>query len=100
MTASSSLHPARRSPRPRPRCALSAGPTATDPAQHGTGLEHWLLARAADWLRLCGVDRLAAYESAADSVPLALLAGAGFRELTRTDRGWEHRPERAQMPGR
>ncbi|MFG3719377.1 N-acetyltransferase [Streptomyces massasporeus] len=64
-----------------------------DPAQHGTGLEHWLLARAADWLRLCGVDRLAAYESAADSAPLALLAGAGFRELTRTDRGWEHLPE-------
>ncbi|MFF9118050.1 N-acetyltransferase [Streptomyces massasporeus] len=71
-----------------------------DPAQHGTGLEHWLLARAADWLRLCGVDRLAAYESAADTAPLALLAGAGFRELTRTDRGWEHRPDRAQMPGR
>ncbi|MGW6544382.1 N-acetyltransferase [Streptomyces massasporeus] len=71
-----------------------------DPAQHGTGLEHWLLARAAEWLRLCGVDRLAAYESAADSAPLALLAGAGFRELTRTDRGWEHRPERAQIPGR
>ncbi|MEU9573529.1 N-acetyltransferase [Streptomyces massasporeus] len=71
-----------------------------DPAQHGTGLEHWLLARAADWLRLCGVDRLAAYESAADTVPLALLAEAGFRELTRTDRGWEHRPDRAQIPGR
>ncbi|NEE10399.1 N-acetyltransferase [Streptomyces sp. SID7499] len=71
-----------------------------DPAQHGTGLEHWLLARAADWLRLCGVDLLAAYESAADSAALALLAGAGFRELTRTDRGWEHRPERAQIPGR
>ncbi|GGV71866.1 hypothetical protein GCM10010228_30470 [Streptomyces massasporeus] len=71
-----------------------------DPAQHGTGPEHWLLARAADWLRLCGVDRLAAYESAADSAALALLAGAGFRELTRTDRGWEHRPERAQIPGR
>ncbi|MEW2809046.1 hypothetical protein AB0929_18390 [Streptomyces massasporeus] len=69
-------------------------------ARHRTGLEHWLLARAADWLRLCGVDRLAAYESAADSDPLALLAGAGFRELTRTDRGWEHRPERAQIPGR
>ena len=32
--------------------------------------------------------------------PLALLAGAGFRELTRTERGWEHRPERPQMPGR
>ncbi|WP_328336688.1 N-acetyltransferase [Streptomyces violaceus] len=63
-----------------------------DPAQYGTGLEHWLLAQAADWLRLCGVDRLVAYEMAADSARLDLLAGAGFRELTRTDRGWEHRP--------
>jgi GNAT superfamily N-acetyltransferase len=63
-----------------------------DPAQYGTGLEHWLLARAADWLRLCGVDRLVAYESAADSTMLGHLTGAGFRELTRTDRGWEHRP--------
>ncbi|MER7481111.1 N-acetyltransferase [Streptomyces sp. NPDC126510] len=71
-----------------------------DPAQYGTGLEHWLLARAAAWLRLCGVDRLVACESAADSAPLALLAGAGFGELTRTDRGWEHRADRTQMPGR
>ncbi|MEU0250184.1 N-acetyltransferase [Streptomyces sp. NPDC006235] len=63
-----------------------------DPAQHGTGLEHWLLAQAADWLRLCGVDRLVAYESAADSTMLGHLTHAGFRELTRTDRGWEHRP--------
>jgi GNAT superfamily N-acetyltransferase len=71
-----------------------------DPARHGTGLEHWLLARAADWLRLCGVDRLVAYEPAADSASLALLTGAGFRELTRTDRGWVQRPDCAQMPGR
>ncbi|MFH9005992.1 N-acetyltransferase [Streptomyces afghaniensis] len=63
-----------------------------DPAQHGTGLEHWLLAQAADWLRLCGVDRLVAYECAADSTMLGHLTDAGFRELTRTDRGWEHRP--------
>jgi GNAT superfamily N-acetyltransferase len=63
-----------------------------DPAHYGTSLEHWLLAQAADWLRLCGVDRLVAYETADDSTMLDLLAGAGFRELTRTDRGWEHRP--------
>ncbi|MEU1933262.1 GNAT family N-acetyltransferase [Streptomyces coeruleorubidus] len=63
-----------------------------EPAQYGTGLEHWLLGQAADWLRLCGVDRLVAYESAADSTILGHLTGAGFRELTRTDRGWEHRP--------
>ncbi|EFL30274.1 conserved hypothetical protein [Streptomyces viridochromogenes DSM 40736] len=63
-----------------------------DPGRYGTGLEHWLLARAADWLRLCGVDRLAAYASAADGAELDLLTAAGFHELTRTDRGWEHRP--------
>ncbi|MFD5161145.1 hypothetical protein ACFWMJ_24225 [Streptomyces hawaiiensis] len=87
------------------RQARSAGPAAIgnphiDPAQHGTGLEHWLLARAADWLRLCGVDRLVAYEPAADGAMPALPHGAGFRELTRTERGWEHLPGRPQMPGR
>ncbi|MFV0137473.1 GNAT family N-acetyltransferase [Streptomyces sp. HMX87] len=64
-----------------------------DPAERGTGLERRLLARAADWLRLCGVDRLAAYETEADRTAIADLTGAGFRELTRTDRGWEHLPE-------
>jgi GNAT superfamily N-acetyltransferase len=71
-----------------------------DPAEHGTGLEHWLPARAADWLRLCGVDRLVAYEPAEGSATTTLLTAAGFVELTRTERGWEHRPGRAQMPGR
>jgi hypothetical protein len=46
------------------------------------------------------VDRLVAYEPADGSAMTALLTGAGFRELTRTERGWEHRPGRAQMPGR
>ncbi|GAB2852294.1 hypothetical protein GCM10027074_18840 [Streptomyces deserti] len=63
-----------------------------DPAQYGTGLEHRLLAQAADWLRLCGVDRLVAYEPETDRTMLDHLTGAGFGELTRTDRSWEHRP--------
>ncbi|MET9394075.1 N-acetyltransferase [Streptomyces sp. NPDC006624] len=63
-----------------------------EPAHYGTGLEHWLLAQAADWLRLCGVDRLAAYETAGEDALHGLLPEAGFREVTRTDRGWEHRP--------
>ncbi|CAL9381488.1 GNAT family N-acetyltransferase [Streptomyces griseomycini] len=62
------------------------------PAAHGTGLEHRLLAHAADWLRLCGVDRLVAYGTETDRTLPGHLTGAGFRELTRTDRGWEHRP--------
>lgn len=54
----------------------------------GRGLDTWLLAQAADWLRLAGVDRLLAYASPDEAAWLAFLAGAGFRELTRTRRGW------------
>ena len=63
-----------------------------DPASRGEGVEHRLLAEAAHWLRLCGADRLLAYEEADDQPAIDLLLGAGFRELTRTDRRWEHRP--------
>ncbi|WP_406396561.1 GNAT family N-acetyltransferase [Streptomyces sp. NBC_00882] len=63
-----------------------------DPGAYGMGLEHWLLAQAADWLRLCGADRLLAYEAASDKTAIDHLNSAGFRELTRTDRRWEHRP--------
>ncbi|MEU9560160.1 N-acetyltransferase [Streptomyces fumanus] len=71
-----------------------------EPGERGTGLERRLLARAAEWLELCGVDRLVAYEAETDRAAIADLTGAGFTELTRTDRGWEHRPGRGQMPGR
>ncbi|MFI7400725.1 GNAT family N-acetyltransferase [Streptomyces sp. NPDC049541] len=63
-----------------------------DPAFHGEGLERQLLAQAADWLRLSGTDRLFAYEPDDDNEALDLLLASGFRELTRTDRRWEHRP--------
>ncbi|MET9833065.1 N-acetyltransferase [Streptomyces sp. NPDC006385] len=63
-----------------------------DPSVYGEGLEHWLLGQAADWLRLCGADRLLAYEPAGDRTMTDHLTAAGFRELTRTDRRWEHRP--------
>ncbi|MFF5477877.1 N-acetyltransferase [Streptomyces sp. NPDC012935] len=64
-----------------------------DPTVYGEGgLAHRLLGQAADWLRLCGVDRLLAYERATDATMIDRLTSAGFRELTRTDRGWEHRP--------
>jgi GNAT superfamily N-acetyltransferase len=55
----------------------------------------WLLAHAADWLHLAGVDRLLDYASAdadpsgRDDAPYrAFLPAVGFRELTRTRRGW------------
>ncbi|MGW6738564.1 N-acetyltransferase family protein [Streptomyces sp. NPDC055013] len=64
-----------------------------DPTTYGEGgLERRLLGQAADWLRLCGVDRLLAYEQATDGAMIGRLTSAGFRELTRTDRGWRHRP--------
>jgi hypothetical protein len=64
------------------------------PVEHPLdGLESLLLAQAADWLRLCGVERLLAYESAEDTEAISRLTAFGFHELTRTDRGWEHRPE-------
>lgn len=63
-----------------------------EPTSHGKGLHRLLLAQAADWLRLCGTDRLFAYESADDKAAIDLLLAEGFRELTRTDRRWEHRP--------
>ncbi|MFG2129420.1 N-acetyltransferase [Streptomyces sp. NPDC048751] len=62
-----------------------------DPAHPGRDWERHLLSHAADWLRLCAADRLLAYESAADVPAIDRLTGVGFRELTRTDRGWEHR---------
>lgn len=62
------------------------------PTHDGQGLEHVLIAQAAEWLRLCGVDRLVAYASATDQSAAAQLTAAGFQELTRTDRRWEHRP--------
>jgi len=60
------------------------------------GVGTWLLGQAADWLRLANVDRLLDYAwldgpdpggvSYEDS--RAFLPAVGFRELTRTKRGW------------
>jgi GNAT superfamily N-acetyltransferase len=60
------------------------------------GVASWLLAQAADWLRLAQVDRLLTYAWLAGTDPggqnydayRAFLAASGFRELTRTARGW------------
>jgi GNAT superfamily N-acetyltransferase len=60
------------------------------------GIATWLLGQAADWLALAQVDRLLdyAYLDGADATGRdgagyrAFLSAAGFRELTRTARGW------------
>jgi GNAT superfamily N-acetyltransferase len=60
------------------------------------GIATWLLAVAADWLRLAQVSRLLTYAWLEGQDPSgqgyddyrAFLAAAGFTELTRTQRGW------------
>jgi GNAT superfamily N-acetyltransferase len=59
------------------------------------GVATWLLGQAAEWLDLGQVARLLAYTSLEDSGDAghrAFLAAAGFRELTRTQRGWTRAP--------
>ena len=60
------------------------------------GVGSWLLGQAAGWLRLAGVSRLLNYAWLEGTDPgglnyddyRAFLAAVGFRELTRTARGW------------
>jgi GNAT superfamily N-acetyltransferase len=60
------------------------------------GVGSWLVAQAADWLRLAHVDRLLDYAWLEGTDPggvsyedyRAFLPAVGFRELTRTQRGW------------
>jgi ribosomal protein S18 acetylase RimI-like enzyme len=60
------------------------------------GVGTWLLAQAADWLELAQVDRLLDYAWLDGTDPggldyadyRAFLPAVGFRELTRTRRGW------------
>lgn len=56
------------------------------------GVATWLAGEAADWLRLARVERLLGYAWPEEQAMLALLGRLGFRELTRTARGWHHRP--------
>jgi ribosomal protein S18 acetylase RimI-like enzyme len=69
------------------------------------GVATWLVGQAADWLRLARVDRLLDYAWPEEEAMLALLGRLGFRELTRTARGWHHRsqpdpsPEANATPG-
>jgi ribosomal protein S18 acetylase RimI-like enzyme len=61
-------------------------------AHRRRGVATWLVGQAADWLRLARVDRLLDYAWAEEETCLALLRRLGFHELTRTARGWVHRP--------
>ena len=54
-----------------------------------TGVATWLLGQAAAWLRLARVDRVLDYAEPEQEDAIAFLESVGFRELTRTARGWE-----------
>jgi GNAT superfamily N-acetyltransferase len=66
------------------------------PPYQRQGVGTWLLGQAADWLRLAEVSRLLTYAwqegtdpgGLNDDAYRAFLAATGFRELTRTARGW------------
>ncbi len=61
------------------------------------GVATWLLGQAVGWLDLAQVDNLLGYSYAGARNPdncdpaghQAFLAAVGFRELTRTRRGWD-----------
>ena len=66
------------------------------PDRRRQGVGSWLLGQAADWLRLAQVSRLLDYAWLEGTDPggqsyddyRAFLPAVGFRELTRTARGW------------
>jgi len=64
------------------------GNLQVDESHRRKGVATWLVACAADWLRLGGVSRLLSYAYPEAEESLAFHAHAGFRELTRTRRGW------------
>ena len=57
--------------------------------QRRRGVGTWLVAQAAEWLRLARVERVLDYASSVEADAIAFLECVGFRELTRTQRGWE-----------
>jgi GNAT superfamily N-acetyltransferase len=67
------------------------------------GVATWLLAQAGDWLRLAQAGRLLDYAWLDGTDPAGLdyagyrafLPAAGFRELTRTRRGWSRTAQKA-----
>jgi GNAT superfamily N-acetyltransferase len=64
-----------------------------DEANRRRGVATWLVGQAADWLRLARMERLLDYAWPEEEAMLALLGRLGFRELTRTARGWTRHAE-------
>ena len=60
-----------------------------DEAHRRRGIGTWLVGRAAEWLRVARVERVLGYAWPEQEEAIAFLESVGFRELTRTQRGWE-----------
>ncbi len=56
------------------------------------GVGTWLVGQAAEWLQLARLDRVLDYAWLEEPECHAFLRKVGFRELTRTQRGWWRRP--------
>jgi ribosomal protein S18 acetylase RimI-like enzyme len=68
-------------------------------AYRGRGLGRWLVAEAAEWLRLGDVARVLAYARSEEEQWGAFLSAVGFRELSRTQRGWLREAAGARLRG-
>jgi GNAT superfamily N-acetyltransferase len=59
------------------------------------GVGGWLVGQAAEWLQLARLDRVLDYAWADVPECRAFLQKVGFRELTRTQRGWWRSPHQS-----
>jgi GNAT superfamily N-acetyltransferase len=64
------------------------------------GVATWLVAAAGAWLRLGRVSRLLDYAWPEQEDSVAFLNSVGFRELTRTQRGWTRDPAKTTAASR
>jgi GNAT superfamily N-acetyltransferase len=74
------------------------GNLQVDEPHRRKGVATWLVACAGDWLRLGGVARLLSYATPDAEESLAFHRSVGFRELTRTTRGWTRPSARTPVP--
>ena len=75
--------------RSQPRVGFAdIGNLQLDDGPDRTSIAGWLLAEAAKWLRLAGVDRLLTYATDDEADEIAWFESKGFVQLTRTMRGW------------
>lgn len=80
---------------PRHGGLADIGNLRVDEQYHRRGVATWLMGQAAEWLRLGRVERVLDYAWPEQEDCTAFLGAVGFRELTRTRRGWVRKPPRS-----